>query len=1199
MAEFRANLFGVFRVKRDGVPISAFPTRKVRALFAYLLLHSGQTQPRERLAGLFWGESTADRARHNLSDALWRLRKLTGEGLLDEEGESIRLNSGHQIWTDHRAFTNAARLALVADVRSYEAQVLREAVELYTDELLIEFYDDWVLVERERCRGLYLSALQALAQAAEERNDTDEAVAMTERFLQAAPLRENAVRRLMRLYAASGKVHLGVETYHNYRRLAAEELGAQPEPETERLFEVLRTESRSMWRRVEVPRSDDEDLPFVGRKNELAKILLGLQEAVGGRGNVIIVLGEAGVGKTRLLQMANASAGWRGVQRLHATARQDADIAYGPLLRAMEPILSSRVVSLLHSALHLDERRMLARLSPMFAPLLSKHEGVANLQATSELFAHSLAQVLLALVRQHPHLWVIEDIHWADEETLRTLEIVISKVEDLPMIILLSARLGAARESGLMQTWLSRQEIENGAAILTLPPFSPEETRQFVAASVVGSEHRPDVDLLHRQSGGNAFFLRELLATRDDGDWFAASGMATATDSMEMIVQRRLDRLDADARAVLEQMAVLGLDVRYDVLNAATMLARDAFLRATDAPLRTRMIIEHAEGFHFAHDITRSVIAGNMSSSTWRRLHERAAEALQNVQPDAIEAIAEHWFQAQSWDQAMEALVRAGEKALAVANGLAAEGYFARAKLAWQRLDDNDPPILFDILDHRFQACLQIGDSMALMSIAQEMVETAEQSGEARTLALASLRMVYAQIKNGDFGAAALEADQANKLAVSAGAKDIEAMARVEQYRSSLIRDDAVIIPALRYFQEAGDLANEIDALRLLGTTNLRLCRLDMARVYARWLRDTADKAGNILEKWSAENLLAKIEHASGRFESALMTATAAYQTFARFDMVDGMAAASSTLANVYLALGQGEACRRWTDLFADHALATGSHLAETYILLHKAECETIFDAPEQGLAVAEQALEVWRAGRTQEYYTGVFIHWLLAHFSRRIGRPADAVAQTQQIPELAETEVRVGYMLLMIEAALAELALGRTENGLEWIDKGRAIRGRIEGEVRDSERLHFAHFRLLAALERGDEAASALASAWHDLAHKAQLISDPDLRAGFLGLADNQAIVEALDGVGVMNRYRLVYLPPKGTATTANAPIPVIWTAPDRDGGDAGARQACLRRLIDEAEQQGAMPVRAALAELLGVTERTVRRDLAVLREE
>ena len=265
MPDRRVSLLGGFEVA-GSVPGRTALTRKGRAMFAYLALHSGHAQSREKLAALLWGGNGNSQARTNLRQTLSALRKamaFTDGEQLSTEGDDVVLN------LDHIALDVARFEELVA---SATPEHLEQAIALYKGDLLDGFslreeaFEEWLRAERERLRALVIGALEKLTAHYRETGEVARCAQAAARLLWLDPLREDAHRALMRAYAAQDRLSLALKQFEVCREALQRELGLQPEPETRALYDELRArrmqpDKAASAHPVVAPVSDDTRLP--------------------------------------------------------------------------------------------------------------------------------------------------------------------------------------------------------------------------------------------------------------------------------------------------------------------------------------------------------------------------------------------------------------------------------------------------------------------------------------------------------------------------------------------------------------------------------------------------------------------------------------------------------------------------------------------------------------------------------------------------------------------------------------------------------------------------------------------------------------------------------------------------------------------------------------------------------------------------
>ena len=291
------TLLGGFRMMTEageslGVPFSP----RQQALLAYLLLNPSQPITRQRLAFLFWPETTEKQARTNLRHLLHRLRSQLPrlDQYLSLDDQALSWNASSPFSLDVTRFERLAGEARTSDD-------LRRAVDLYTGELLPDCYDDWIQPERERLAGLYLRTLERLADALETQGDEPGAIQVAQRLLQRDPLQEETYQRLMRLHARRHDPAAVIRAFEACATALRRELGIEPSEATQALFrqltQSLPTSPETLPLRLDrrignlpVPLDD-----LIGRRAELAAL-----EQMLAQHRLVTLTGFGGVGKTRL-----------------------------------------------------------------------------------------------------------------------------------------------------------------------------------------------------------------------------------------------------------------------------------------------------------------------------------------------------------------------------------------------------------------------------------------------------------------------------------------------------------------------------------------------------------------------------------------------------------------------------------------------------------------------------------------------------------------------------------------------------------------------------------------------------------------------------------------------------------------------------------------------------------------------------------
>ena len=492
MPRLNLALLGGFQGRVDASAPLTLPTRKSQALLAFLALPSGRSHPREKLASLLWGGMREPQARSGLRQSLFTLRKVVGgePPALLIDGETVALNPA----------------CVDVDVVEFERQVadgtlaaLERAAALYRGELLEGLalqeapFEEWLLAERERLRELALEALAKLLRHQRTTEAPEAALRTGLRLLALDPLQEPVHRVVMRLYVQLGRRASALRQYQICIGVLQRELRVEPETTTKQLYqEILRQRPSHAAADVESPATEhavpaeapappDEtlprELPLVGRETEIDRLREALNQAWEGHGQVAVLIGEAGVGKSRLLAELAAEAVARGGRVLVGRCYEAEQIlpfaAWVDALRAGRVDADKNVLEGLKPLWRTEVARLLPELGvPGHGPGQSPVDY-------RQLF-ESVAQLVRHLVLHQPVVLILEDLHWGDEMSLRLLSFLGRRLQTWPLLV-----VGTAREEDLPGAPILRRTLEDLArdkhlVELRLAPLSKEETLTLV-----------------------------------------------------------------------------------------------------------------------------------------------------------------------------------------------------------------------------------------------------------------------------------------------------------------------------------------------------------------------------------------------------------------------------------------------------------------------------------------------------------------------------------------------------------------------------------------------------------------------------------------------------------------------------------------------------------------------------------------------
>ncbi|HXH81452.1 MAG TPA: BTAD domain-containing putative transcriptional regulator, partial [Candidatus Tectomicrobia bacterium] len=511
------RVLGGFETRLDGVLLD-LPTRKTRALLAHLALTAGKAHSRERLTALLWGDRPETQARQSFRQALAGLRRVLGP----IGAQILRADDRHVTLDQSAVVIDAAEFEWLA--AQPDTGALERAADLYRGDLLdgLEVdeapFQEWLGTERERLRELHLEVLVRLLGAQMRADATQAAIRTAQRVLAADPLQESVHRALMRLYVRHGQRSAALRQYHVCVTAVRRELGVEPEPETQVLYrEVLTSAASAMARgddaghRAGLTTPAD---PLVGRGAEMAWMRRALDAAWDGAPAVAILAGEAGVGKTRLIEELAAEAAQLGgtvlVGRGYESERLLPLRVWVDALRSSPAIAAADPAGSIPAAERAEAARVLPELGGELLPAPGGPHDVVRL-------FEALTGLLVDAAGRRPLLVVLEDLHVADELTVRLLAFLARRVRGVPLLLVGTLRDedAAGEEVGRV---LAQLERDNHASRLTLRPLAQPDCVTLATTLA----HRRDPGLqtrlaehVWRLSEGNPFVIVETVRALD------------------------------------------------------------------------------------------------------------------------------------------------------------------------------------------------------------------------------------------------------------------------------------------------------------------------------------------------------------------------------------------------------------------------------------------------------------------------------------------------------------------------------------------------------------------------------------------------------------------------------------------------------------------------------------------------------------
>ncbi len=681
MGALTITTLGVPRVLHDGVPCR-FPIRKVLALTLYLAV-TGQPRTRAELIALLWPDADEAHGLLSLRQTLLRLRQALGshaDAHLRTTGDLVRLDLGSQGSVDVALLAVAAAMQAtqtpsaqteqrLAALRSYEGSFLAHP--------LIDDAPDfmaWVTGQRVHWDACFDRLAEHEMRRLIDDGQADEASAFGQTWMTRRPDSEPAYRLLATAQATAGDVAGAQLTLATAERRWAE-LGLDLSRETQ----AVRAHLAALPAVKSSPPSERVlRLPFVGRHEAFAELRRAYQRARDGTPGAVLVRGEAGLGKSRLL---GTFARWARVQ--------GADVAIGRAYELSGRLPYQSLMELLRERLarerapdDLVEDSWLTELQRLVPDLRDRYPDLplpVDDAAAGARLLEAVAQVGLSLARRRPLLWLVDDLQWADEATCDGLLYLMKRWHDAkaPAVVVCTLRGDEIAASPALETWIAAAQRATAVSEVTLQPLSAELTAEAVTTLFARSASDEVCAWLQETTQGNPLYLEHVLQAlvargavrwQDDAPRLAPDVEVAALagwlpDTLRGVLLRSVRRLDSAAQQTLAAAAVVGTRFGEALLVQVAGVDEDAVLDALDLAERRLLIRAEAGGYRFAHDKVAEAVYSDLTLARRRVFHRRALRALETAGDASSVELARHALAAEDWEAAARHGQRAAEAA--------------------------------------------------------------------------------------------------------------------------------------------------------------------------------------------------------------------------------------------------------------------------------------------------------------------------------------------------------------------------------------------------------------------------------------------------------------------------------------------------------------------------------------------------------
>ena len=717
MAKLRLTLLGGFEVRSDSELSFRIPRKKAQMLLAYLAMHPRQRHLRDKLATLLWEDAPAEQVRPSLRQTLFAIRQILPFDPMLVDGDGVAF-AADEVSVDVSEFEQVAR--------SHDPDELERATALYQGDLLEGIspgsaqFEEWLRAERERLHELALEALARLLAHRMKLGTTEPAIETALRLLSLDPLQEVTHRALMRLYALQGRRAAALRQYQLCVDVLQRELSAEPEEATKQVYRELLPQPSP---RPVAPQADPHPLPqprrrrlrahhrsrsatttLIGRDAEVDRLTQALAKACASQGQVIALLGEAGIGKTRMITALQEATARRGAQALvgqsHETERL---LAFGPWVQAIREagFVESRALEGVGAG-------WIADLSYLFPELRQPEWPLPSEPIEALRLFDAMTELVKSLAARHPLVLVIEDLHWADEMSVRLFSFLGRRLEGHRILLVGTVREEELDGTSPVRRMLADLSKEDRLVRLALAPLSREHTQELVRSlaqgrSVDESSLTRLEDRVWTLSEGNPFVIVESLReTLDTAQRPSLPDLPAVPEKVRELILGRFERMSDAGQHLLATAAVIGRDFEFRLLQRAADLGEADAASAVEALVRTRILHSLGERFDFTHDRLREVAYNRLLPTRRRMLHARVVAALEDVYavPDAVEAVnqdrfgehteqlAYHAVRGELCEKAVSYLRQAGVKATAQSANQQAVMWFDQALSALEQLPE-------------------------------------------------------------------------------------------------------------------------------------------------------------------------------------------------------------------------------------------------------------------------------------------------------------------------------------------------------------------------------------------------------------------------------------------------------------------------------------------------------------------------------
>ena len=815
MIEFR--VLGPLEASVDGAPVKLGPPQQ-RALLALLLLNANEVVSRDRLVDGLWGERPPATAAKLVQVYVSALRKVLDAGVLltRTPGYLLRVAPGALDLDRFQRLAREGSAALAAGAAEAASESLREALELWRGPALADLTDaPFAHAEIARLDELRLAALCDRIEADLALGRVD-VVGELAALIAEHPLRERLRGQLMLALYRSGRQADALAAYQDARRTLVDQLGIEPGRELRELEQAILRQDPTLDPSPAAERAaEPAHSEFVGRQGELATLTAALEHALAGRGRLVLVGGEPGIGKSRLAEELLGAARPRGARVCVGRCWEAGGApAYWPWVQALRGYVRELDADALRMRLG-SEAAELATILPELRDVVP--DLPPSRPGESEGARFRLLESVASFLRngEEPLVVGLDDLHAADAPSLLLLRFVAGQLDRAPLLI-----VGCYRDSEVgpeLADVLADVAREPAMQRLTLRGLNGFDTSRLLTLTMGDA---PAADLaaeIHAETQGNPLFAKEIgrLLAAEGG---AEPGRLPIPEGTIETIGRRLQRQSEHCREVLALASVIGREFDPYLIGHVSDLEEDTLFAALDEAASAGLIgaVPEAGGrLRFSHILVRDALYEDLPAPRRLRLHRAVAEALEaaysaNPGPHLFE-LAHHYREggAPVADKAIEYAQRAGDKAASQYGYEEAARHYTRALGMLETSQSGDADRTRELLLSLGDVQSRAGNGEEAREALRQAADLAQKAGRADQLARAALeyegRFPWARASVDPFFVPLLE-----RALSAVGTDDSVARVRLLARLAAARRDDAQREPRVALAHEALAIAERL-----------------------------------------------------------------------------------------------------------------------------------------------------------------------------------------------------------------------------------------------------------------------------------------------------------------------------------------------------------------------------------------------------